>query len=243
MERLNIGEAVASSERPLIAAPITASTWQQALQEAGTLSRSAVDVVEWRVDYLVQLDSLTIDHIKQVCQAVVKPIILTYRTSAEGGYKQYHADTYERIYLNALAAGVAALDIEVDLLKDQKALLKQVPANVQIIGSKHYFDRTPRNLVQILNEMLILPIDIVKLAVMPQSPNDVDYLLASTKQVANASAKPLITMAMGETGMISRVLGYQFGSQLTFVTVTGSSAPGQLTVPVLLQKWGLNHDL
>ncbi|WP_419154701.1 type I 3-dehydroquinate dehydratase [Weissella bombi] len=243
MVRLKIGEAVASSERPLIAAPITASTWQQVLQEADILSHSAIDVVEWRIDYLTRLNELTVDHIRQVRQTVMKPVIFTWRTLAEGGNKQYHADMYERIYLNALAAGVVALDIEIDLLKDQKALLKQVPTNVQIIGSKHYFDRTPHNLVQALNNMLMLPTDIVKLAVMPQSTSDVDYLLVSTKQVANDAAKPLITMAMGEMGMPSRILGYQFGSQLTFATVTGSSAPGQVTVSALLQKWGSNHDV
>ena len=91
--------------------------------------------------------------------------------------------------------------------------------------------------------MVTLPIDIIKLATMPQQLSDVDVLLTSTKKVAKNANKPLITMAMGIMGMPSRIIGRRYGSQLTFVTVINSSAPGQLMVTDLLQKWGTRYDI
>lgn len=243
MKQLKIGAVAATADRPLIAAPITAYTWQQAVQQADLLKKSAVDVVEWRVDYLETLDNLMVTHIQKVCQATSKPVIFTWRTQAEGGAKAYSRRTYERVYLNAITAGVAALDIEINLLADQKNLLKTIPNDVQIIGSKHYFTKTPANLVSLLDNMVTLPIDIIKLATMPQQLSDVDVLLTSTKKVAKNANKPLITMAMGIMGIPSRIIGRRYGSQLTFATVINSSAPGQLMVTDLLQKWGTRYDI
>ncbi|MBU7568418.1 type I 3-dehydroquinate dehydratase [Weissella sagaensis] len=243
MKQLEIGAVTATADRPLIAAPITANTWQQAVQQASLLKESAVDVAEWRVDYLGALDNLMVTHIQKVCQAVNKPVIFTWRTQAEGGQKTYRKQTYENVYLNAISAGVAALDIEISLLADQKNLLQKIPNDVQIIGSKHYFTKTPTNLVPLLEKMDTLPIDIVKLAVMPQQLSDVAALLTSTKKVAKDAKKPLITMAMGTMGIPSRIIGREYGSQLTFATVISSSAPGQLLLTDLLQKWGTSYDI
>jgi 3-dehydroquinate dehydratase-1 len=79
--------------------------------------------------------------------------------------------------------------------------------------------------------------DIIKLAVMPESEKDVDYLLQTTKNV-NIS-QPLITMSMGEIGKRSRIEGYEYGSEMTFAVLDGTqgSAPGQLTINELLQAW------
>lgn len=41
--------------------------------------------------------------------------------------------------------------------------------------------------------------------------------------------------------MVSRELGYQFGSQLTFAVVNEASAPGQMPLATLLHKWGESY--
>ena len=43
----------------------------------------------------------------------------------------------------------------------------------------------------------------------------------------------LITMAMGDLGVLSRVLGHLYGSAATFAALTDASAPGQLPLPDL----------
>ncbi|KRL81642.1 hypothetical protein FC17_GL001623 [Secundilactobacillus paracollinoides DSM 15502 = JCM 11969] len=71
---------------------------------------------------------------------------------------------------------------------------------------------------------------VVKLAVMPQSSDDVLALMNATHQVSAIIDQPLITMAMGALGAVSRIAGQTFNSCLTFASVHAQSAPGQLSV-------------
>lgn len=238
MKRLKIGNASATEQRPLVAVPMVDETMADVRQTARMLSQTAADVVEWRVDYLSDFCELTVSNIRQVHEILNKPLLFTWRTASEGGQLNYHHDSYQMVYQRALKAGVDAIDIEVALLADQQALLKLVPENVKVIGSKHNFDATPNHLVSLLMEMTRLPIDVVKLAVMPKIAMDVDRVLQATAIVAADSDLPLITMSMGALGMKSREVGYQYGSQLTFASGKAASAPGQMTLATLLHKWG-----
>lgn len=76
--------------------------------------------------------------------------------------------------------------------------------------------------------------DLPKIAVMPQSPQDVLTLLAATLTMKEKYAtRPLITMSMGKSGGVSRVTGRLFGSAMTFGTVGQASAPGQIAIAKL----------
>ena len=73
--------------------------------------------------------------------------------------------------------------------------------------------------------------DICKIATMPHSPADVLTLLDATRIMAEEHAdRPLITMAMGALGIVSRVSGETFGSAATFGMAGTPSAPGQIPV-------------
>ena len=70
--------------------------------------------------------------------------------------------------------------------------------------------------------------DICKIAVMPQSPQDVLTLLQATYDVSQIIDRPVITMSMGKTGVVSRLAGSTFGSAVTFGAAQKTSAPGQI---------------
>ena len=73
--------------------------------------------------------------------------------------------------------------------------------------------------------------DIPKIAVMPQSKKDVLTLLSATNEMVEEHAnRPIITMSMAATGVISRLAGEVFGSCLTFGAAKKASAPGQMGV-------------
>ncbi len=73
--------------------------------------------------------------------------------------------------------------------------------------------------------------DIPKIALMPQSTSDVLTLLAATLEMQEQYAdRPIITMSMAKTGVISRLVGEVFGSAATFGAVKKASAPGQISV-------------
>ena len=54
--------------------------------------------------------------------------------------------------------------------------------------------------------------------------------------------RPIITMSMAGTGLISRLCGEVFGSALTFGAVGKASAPGQIGAEKLHQALQIVHD-
>ena len=104
---------------------------------------------------------------------------------------------------------------------------------VKVVASNHDFDKTPDkdDIVGRLRKMQDLGADIPKIAVMPQSKLDVLTLLSATEEMNRLYAdRPIITMSMAGTGVISRLCGEVFGSALTFGAAGKASAPGQMGV-------------
>ena len=232
MTNLKIGSAVATPERPLIAVPVMGETVNDVLVMLEQANESQTDVIEWRVDYLTDPGELQASQMQTIAFNADKPLIVTWRTPAEGGQEDFDSIAYHWVYQLAIASRVAAVDVEVALLEEVGDVVEDAQSQgITVIGSRHYFDATPADLDAELQSMVATPVDVAKLAVMPNDSGDVQRLLDATK-VAN-QAKPLITMAMGELGKRSRFEGYQYGSQLTFASLGESSAPGQPSVTQL----------
>ncbi|MBF7058195.1 type I 3-dehydroquinate dehydratase [Weissella confusa] len=237
MTNLKIGSAVATPERPLIAVPVMGETVNDVLVMLEQANESQTDVIEWRVDYLTDPGELQASQMQTIAFNADKPLIVTWRTTAEGGQEDFDSIAYHWVYQLAIASRVAAVDVEVSLLEEVGDVVDDAQSQgITVIGSRHYFNATPADLDAELQSMVATPVDVVKLAVMPNDSGDVQRLLDATK-VAN-QAKPLITMAMGELGQRSRFEGYQYGSQLTFASLGESSAPGQPSVTQLKAHFG-----
>ena len=232
MTNLKIGSTVATPERPLIAVPVMGETVNDVLVMLEQANESQTDVIEWRVDYLTDPGELQASQMQTIAFNADKPLIVTWRTTAEGGQEDFDSIAYHWVYQLAIASRVAAVDVEVALLEEVGDVVEDAQSQgITVIGSRHYFDATPADLDAELQSMVATPVYVVKLAVMPNDSGDVQRLLDATK-VANQT-KPLITMAMGELGQRSRFEGYQYGSQLTFASLGESSAPGQPSVTQL----------
>jgi 3-dehydroquinate dehydratase-1 len=71
--------------------------------------------------------------------------------------------------------------------------------------------------------------DIVKIAVMPQGPQDVLSLLTAALEFTSTTAQvPVIAISMSALGAITRLAGSAFGSAVTFAAGQAASAPGQI---------------
>ena len=104
--------------------------------------------------------------------------------------------------------------------------------------------KTPEksDIINRLCKMQNMGADIPKIAVMPQSKRDVLVLLAATEEMVTEYAdRPIITMSMAGTGVISRLCGEVFGSSMTFGAATKASAPGQMEVNDLSTILDLLH--
>ncbi|HFC0087394.1 TPA: type I 3-dehydroquinate dehydratase, partial [Neisseria gonorrhoeae] len=149
------------------------------------------------------------------------------------------SDDYYFELLDALIESRLPDIIDIELFSGETAVRRAV-ANAQKNGiaallCNHEFHRTPpqEEIVCRLKQMEDCGADICKIAVMPQSSEDVLTLLSATLEAKRLVAKPVITMSMGQTGAVSRLAGQVFGSSITFGSGTQNSAPGQIGVSAL----------
>ena len=80
-----------------------------------------------------------------------------------------------------------------------------------------------------------------KLDILGLIPTLVALLAATEEMVTDYADRPVITMSMAGTGVISRLCGEVFGSSMTFGAAKKASAPGQMGVEDLSTVLGLLH--
>ena len=235
---------------PKICVPIVGVTREEILAAADNIKSTKADVVEWRVDWYEDIfDFAKTEATMQALREALgeMPILFTFRTSKEGGEKAIETETYVELNQNAAKTGLIDLvDVEAFTGDEAvKAVVETAHANgVKVIASNHDFHKTPakEEIVSRLRKMQELGADIPKIAVMPQNKKDVLTLLAATEEMSSEYAdRPIITMSMSGTGVISRLCGEVFGSALTFGAVGKVSAPGQMGIEDLTTVLGLLH--
>ncbi len=206
--------------------PLTGDDPAALLAEASAVAAAGPDLVEWRIDPLLAAGgSLEVGSRLRAMLGDL-PLLVTLRTTAEGG--RFPADDYPAL-VRAAARYADLVDVEL-ARPGATELIADLSASVPVVASRHHFDRTPDRdeLVDTLDRMLATQAAVAKIAVMPRTPADLLTLLAATDQVHARADRPLITIAMGRLGAITRIGGGVFGSAATFATVGASSAPGQL---------------
>ena len=243
---VKIGEGV-----PKIIVPIVEQTKEEIVAAVEKFSGVAMYIVEWRVDWFE--DVFDFDKVEDVLKDLRPalgdtPILFTFRTSKEGGEKAIDTDAYAKLNIQAAQTGMVDLiDVEVftgdDIVKE---IIEGAHANgVKVVASNHDFDKTPDkdDIVGRLRKMQELGADIPKIAVMPRNKKDVLTLLSATEEMATDYAdRPIITMSMAGTGLISRLCGEVFGSSCTFGAVGKVSAPGQMNAVDLDTVLNLIHN-
>lgn len=230
--------------RPWLCAPLVGRERERILQEAAALSGLPVDMGEWRYDLAAPLEGGPGSLLPAILEALGdKPLIFTYRTPAEKQGGGPAPLDYAAAILAAAQAGADLVDIEWNRGQKLAAQLGRGAreAGCKTVFSCHDFLGTPSValMVQTLLRMEDGGGDVVKLAVTPQTPEDVLALLTATQEAGQRLSVPLITMSMGRLGMASRLCGGLFGSCLTFGAAARESAPGQPPVEELARTLGL----
>lgn len=245
VRNVKIGEGI-----PKICIPIVGKTTECIIEEAERIRKLPADLVEWRVDWYE--DAFDPEKVKAGLKALRQvlgelPILFTFRTLKEGGEKAIETKAYVELNKEAVKSGYVDL-VDAELSIGSEAFTEIVEAahdcNVKVVASSHDFEKTPAKdeIVAKLRSMQDLGADIPKIAVMPNSKKDVLTLLAATEEMAETYAdRPIITMSMKGTGVISRLCGEVFGSALTFGAAEKASAPGQMGAEDLAQALRLLH--
>lgn len=233
---------------PLICIPIVAEEQEELARSAKEITDLKPDIIEWRVDFFNDLcDIEKVKEALKILRSIIHdiPVIFTFRSSLEGGYKKVDEKIRYDIIKQVICTGeVDVVDIELISGKTNIDYIKSVADkhNVSLILSFHNFNETPtvEFMLDKMRQQAQNGASIAKIAVMPKNEEDVLNLLSATLKARREMPDiPLITMSMGSLGIITRVSGCIFGSDLTFGAVGKTSAPGQIPIDELRSGIGI----
>ncbi len=213
-----------------IAVPIISGTMDDAKRCMDRATALGVDIIELRLDYMHYAnEKINVERLLKYCEL---PKIVTVRHKDEAG--RFIGTEKKRVnyLLEAIALGAEYVDIE---LNHYHELPRE---KTQIIVSYHNFENTPSRLVELIyRKILGRNPDIAKIATIANSIDDSVRMLGLVAQ-AKHEGRNIIGICMGEEGTMTRVHGPAFGGYLTFASLDGnSSAPGQLSVGQIRQRW------
>jgi 3-dehydroquinate dehydratase/shikimate dehydrogenase len=250
----------------LLCVPIMVQDEPTALSDAQCARDAGADLVEYRIDELFSgstganggLVDNEVNVILRLVGACPLPCVVTCRCKSEGG--SFDGDEMARVALFerlGTAGGPGAkhehppkyIDIEfasysrsanlkqkVNLAVDHPGQQRDVRTG--LILSMHDFQGRPTDLLRRVSSMALEPAArIIKVAIMARSVRD--NLELFDLLIENASDRPMIALAMGKFGLLSRVLAPKFGGFLTFASLGKqlATAPGQPTVNELLDQY------
>ena len=233
----------------MLCVPILADEPAVAKRDAILAAEKGADIVEFRVDLLMEADLPLDARIAQIKDLVAEsslPCIVTCRPEWEGGL--YAGDEDERVSmfeaLGTADSPPAYIDVELKAYTASANIRQKINLAVdhpkqerhvrtRLILSSHDFTGRPADLTRKILAMQAEPAcAVVKVAYRARSIRDNLELF----DILGERQKPTIALGMGEFGLMSRVLAPKFGGFLTFASLRDESAtaPGQPTIDDLL---------
>lgn len=198
-----------------------------------SINNSNPDILEIRID---KFKKLGVEYIKEnilLRKKLKLPIILTVRSKEEGGEKKIPEEIKLDIFKNVCSLG-DFIDIELKSPIISKVIEIAKNNRKLIIVSYHNLDFTPN--IKILKDILFKAkdkgADIVKIATKANNFEDVNRLMEFTKKYRT---KKIITISLGKTGSVSRLVFPMFGSLVTYTYISKPTACGQLPIKILKQ--------
>lgn len=235
---LKVKNKIIGQGKPLVCVSVMDAQKEDIINEVERLVGKNVEMIEWRVDAFEGVKSLNavrevLSELKPLVEDTI--LVFTFRSKEQGGMCSLES---ERIYdLHQVAAEskvVDFIDLEYFYTEDADVEIYTLQKmGAKVITSHHDFHETPSQdvIYMLLEQMKHSNADIIKLAVMPKTADDVLCLLSETNSFHNRYPnQPFITMSMGKLGTISRVCGEIFGSCVTFGAGKNASAPGQISM-------------
>lgn len=233
------GQPLAGGRLPAVCAPLVGRTRAALLEEVERVAAKRPDLLEWRVDFFE--DIAATDAVLSLAGALREraagvPLLFTRRARREGGEPiSLDEPQVVALYEAVCASGlVELLDFEMGNAPEHVARVRAAAerAGLGLVLSFHDFQGTPRpaELLERFAQAERQGASLAKLAVMPQSMEDVHALLGATLMASRNLRIPVAGMAMGPLGAVSRLCGGAFGSALTFAVGSAASAPGQVPI-------------
>lgn len=194
------------------------------------------DILELRIDAIPSCD---IEMVEQMVSALKElngsfQILVTYRTQSQGGEGDLEESAYQQLLVDlSKLTQIDFIDVEwepeVDRIMTCQKMLAQ---GAMIVASYHNFNETPS--LDVMKKTYFrlsqMGASHVKIAVMPQSREDVLRVLHAVSEASDALTQWVTGISMSHLGLITRTAQSAFGGCLSFGALEEAVAPGQISV-------------
>jgi 3-dehydroquinate dehydratase-1 len=215
-----------------ICASLAAENISDLVAQAEKAFDIGADFIEARLDFIAP------EQVMDATERIDKNrSVFTLRSKSQGG--RFSGSEEERVKLLRKLAEKRPmlLDIELETLQKNDNLADYLElASVPILVSWHDFEKTPPNdsLADVIMEMRLYS-NYIKVVTTARTVDDATRLMLLYE---NAIGLHPIIFAMGEAGVITRVLCALYGAPYTYAAIEKAVAPGQLTIAQMKQLYG-----
>jgi 3-dehydroquinate dehydratase/shikimate dehydrogenase len=217
---------------PRVCVAVIGADANQMVEKAEALARDN-SFLEFRLDYLAK-SGLALPRVKRFTESHPGTVVIaTCRRLSSGGKFKGSIASQLDILSKAAAAGCQLVDVELQTTsKCKPEQLQKLRSRAALILSFHDF-RGTKKLDETLEKMLAYPADFYKVVSTATTLSDNVAMIKFLGRRGDRHS--LVSMCMGEQGIISRVLGVRAGSVFTFASATAAeaTAPGQVTAQEL----------
>lgn len=231
-----MGAMILGKGAPKICVPVMGRNGEQIAAAAARAYAAGADLIELRADSLSAMPKETEAEASMRAareNAPGLPLLFTLRTTRDGGAGSDELAAYVGLLRFAAHSGLCeAIDCE---LSAGDAAFRAIAdsaheAGVCVVGSSHEFGEIG-DMARVrtwLMKQEALGADICKAAVMVRSQTEALEAALCMARAGEALSRPMIAIAMGAQGVLTRICGECIGSCLTFATAGEASAPGQI---------------
>jgi 3-dehydroquinate dehydratase/shikimate dehydrogenase len=223
-----------------LTAPIAARTVEQASGLIKTACDVGAEMLELRSDYLEDLNVGAVETLVAAVKEHSLPVIVTCRDYKQGGNRDWPQELRTQILTSALKAGADYVDCEYEnFLKpkvDAATTAALAKSRGRLILSAHNFEGSFEDIEKLYDIILTeFPTAIPKLVYTAGQIND----CFEAFDLLRSRETEAIVFAMGQAGLISRIIAKKLGSLITFASLDeqGTTAPGQITVGEFKNKF------
>ncbi|HVS70369.1 MAG TPA: type I 3-dehydroquinate dehydratase [Phycisphaerae bacterium] len=213
------------------------------VEEAIAQAEEALEGVEGMVE--LRCDTGSVKGMLAAIDLVRVPVIVTVRPTWEGGFSQKSDAERIGLWEAAMEAGAEYVDVELEAWEKSAAIREAIgdaaeKNGTRLIVSNHCFGGRPKDLAERVGRLrAVREARVLKIAWKAESVVDAIEALRLVGENGRVDGRPLVGLAMGEEGLISRVLAKKFGAPFTFAVAERGkeSAPGQPTVAELRERY------
>ncbi len=227
---------ISPGRMPRVCVAVSAETIGDLLAMAERAARET-DLIEFRLDALKQASTAP-GPLREFLRSMPRLLaIATCRKAAYGGAFKGSVDAELGVLRHAIASGCAVVDLELQSAERlSAAALEELRQKAGLILSYHDFKTTPA-LGGIWERMQAIEADIYK--IIPTANTWRQNIETLRFVETHSSVHPLVGFAMGEAGLLSRILSLRGGGVFTFAALqaNAATAPGQPTLEQLREEY------